>query len=135
MAGLPHAELEMVMIAKHLCGVATDLSLRAILTRARASSGGHESDGSGGGEIGGERGERRRSDDDPAERDMDPGKGFVAARHGVAGVCVASCCHHCCDWDDYVAKGYTSGDAISLVKSHTHFGDDFKLQITVTALP
>jgi len=51
-----------VLIAKHLCGVATDLALRALT-------------------------------------DLDA-RSAVSSR----GLCMATCCHHACQWNDYVGR-------------------------------
>jgi hypothetical protein len=88
-----NTKLPIVAVAKHLCGVATDLGLRSLLTTrnsqpAASSLPNGEVEGGGGG--GG---------------DDWPGKSIKTNELNVAGVCIATCCHHCCSWDDYVAKG------------------------------
>ena len=52
-----------VGVAKHLCGLATDLTLRSFLTTG-------------------------------------------AGAPGVHGAAIATCCHHRCSWDDYVARNF-----------------------------
>ncbi|CAA7398548.1 unnamed protein product [Spirodela intermedia] len=61
-------------IGKHLCGPATDLTLRCCL----------------------------RGDDD----DDDRSSGAAAAQ--LSGLAVATCCHHLCQWDQYINKPYLS---------------------------
>lgn len=69
-----------VAVAKHLCGVATDLGLRSLLTT--------------------------RTTQAPVSSDDWPGIGNEDQDLNVAGVCIATCCHHCCNWTDFVAKGF-----------------------------
>jgi len=77
-----------VAVAKHLCGVATDLGLRSLLTTINSQP---TASSLPSGEVGG--------------GDNWPGKSIRTTELNVAGVCIATCCHHCCSWDDYVAKG------------------------------
>jgi tRNA:m4X modification enzyme len=58
-----------VLVAKHLCGLATDITLRSLesLQLSAASS----------------------SESSPTEESF-------------YGVCIATCCHHACDWRDYI---------------------------------
>lgn len=63
-----------VLVAKHLCGVATDLALRSLQPLFATSDTSNtstttSSSGSSSGDI---------------------------------GVAIATCCHHCCNWNDYV---------------------------------
>lgn len=86
------AAVEVVAVAKHLCGAATDLGLRSLLcnnkTYAERSSGGGS--------------------------DAWPGRTATTCQDPhVRGVCIATCCHHRCEWVDYVAKGWFQ-DALGL---------------------
>ena len=133
MAGLPHAGRPCVVVAKHLCGVATDLALRALLTRISISTGStdgarsHSSKSSTGGDAAGaggglaavgaggdlwpgrDAGARLSGTADATAAAAALATAGVAADLGVRGVCIATCCHHCCNWDDYVAKGFFLG--------------------------
>mmetsp|Transcript_13387 Transcript_13387/g.20132 ORF Transcript_13387/g.20132 Transcript_13387/m.20132 type:complete len:391 (+) Transcript_13387:36-1208(+) len=71
-------EGRVVLIAKHLCGLATDITLRSLSCFPVADDGSLPED--------------------------------------VQGVALATCCHHACSWEDYVAvdwlkdQGFTSDD-------------------------
>ncbi|CAM9849682.1 unnamed protein product, partial [Scytosiphon promiscuus] len=93
MAGLPSIVGEgddrpVVAVAKHLCGVATDLALRAMLTLPQQmetdSYIGSVASGSCGGDSGGRPTSSRR----------------------VGGVAIATCCHHACNWRDYAGREF-----------------------------
>ena len=73
------------MYGKHLCGAATDLTLKAACERALGCGGG--SGGGGGGKRGGE----RNSEGDSEE-------GEEKKKHTPIVVCTAMCCHHLCTW-------------------------------------
>lgn len=147
MAGLPHAQSRVVAVAKHLCGVATDLGLRALLT-CKNGVNGHTATGQEGTVQGGAptvteatasaaAPASTANDDNPDGCNDDwPGRGWVNNRRGrnggkglrststalsshatdttasaaevlgLQGVCIATCCHHCVKWDDYVARGF-----------------------------
>jgi tRNA:m4X modification enzyme len=60
-----------VLGAKHLCGVASDLALRSLV-----SFGSH-------------------------------------LATDVAGLGIATCCHHCCNWDDYVGRDFLASKGIT----------------------
>jgi len=84
-----------VAVAKHLCGVATDLGLRSLLNQGWEEEGGEE-------EV-----ESRKSKS--SEGDLWPGRSAAldpTGQFAVKGVCIACCCHHRCLWDSYVAKGW-----------------------------
>ena len=122
MSGLPFGDRRVVSVAKHLCGVATDLGLRALLTRkltaaAAAAAPGAEPTETARAAAAGVGGGGSSDDDDW------PGRGWAsspwptsaapqaraatgAEALGVQGVCVATCCHHCVTWRDYVARGF-----------------------------
>jgi len=60
-------EVGVVVLAKHLCGVATDLAIHSL---------------------------------------RDP---TLVAQKMPVGLAVASCCHHCCNWEDYSGRGWLAG--------------------------
>ncbi|XP_008835494.2 tRNA:m(4)X modification enzyme TRM13 homolog, partial [Nannospalax galili] len=98
---LREGKLPVVGIGKHLCGVATDLALQCLLETYAASYG--------------ERNEEplaKRIKNDKTEKEMN-----TLAKEGnersvpekqtpVAGIVIALCCHHRCDWRHYVGKEY-----------------------------
>jgi len=118
----------LVAVAKHLCGVATDLGLRALLTRSDGgSASGVEQrlkrnradvcDGGAGNAVGaankvegGNLDDYDNGDDDNGDDYDDdwPGRGRSALGSdlNLQGVCIATCCHHCCAWEDYVGRGW-----------------------------
>ncbi|CAM9650899.1 unnamed protein product [Ectocarpus sp. 4 AP-2014] len=95
MGGLPSLTADgddrpVVAVAKHLCGVATDLALRrdgAMLTLPP-------------------RRESRDADDDGYVGNGDPTAAPAAATTRVGGVAIATCCHHVCNWRDYVGRDF-----------------------------
>ncbi|CAM9972364.1 unnamed protein product, partial [Ectocarpus sp. 13 AM-2016] len=92
MGGLPSLTAEgddrpVVAVAKHLCGVATDLALRAMLTLPP-------------------RRESREADDGGHVGNGDPTAAPTAATTRVGGVAIATCCHHVCNWRDYVGRDF-----------------------------
>ena len=79
------ASASMALLGKHLCGSATDLSLRAAVTQLRLST----REGGEGGGGGGEQGMKKESGGE---------------KHSLSGIAVATCCHHCCSWSDFAGK-------------------------------
>ncbi|XP_066548369.1 tRNA:m(4)X modification enzyme TRM13 homolog [Amia ocellicauda] len=95
-----------VGIGKHLCGTATDLALRCLLESHPCNSEARDTEPSqkrlrlelpdgGSGEV--EEGQPSLAPDPSSE-----------ARKGlkVAGVAIALCCHHRCDWRHYVGREF-----------------------------
>uniref|UniRef100_K3WRJ6 tRNA:m(4)X modification enzyme TRM13 n=1 Tax=Globisporangium ultimum (strain ATCC 200006 / CBS 805.95 / DAOM BR144) TaxID=431595 RepID=K3WRJ6_GLOUD len=77
-------EKPVVCMSKHLCGVATDLSLRAITqTLSRSSNGNEQSQ---------------------AVETESASKPSVSPL--FQGLAVALCCHHVCTWEDYVNPAF-----------------------------
>ncbi|CAM9932359.1 unnamed protein product, partial [Chrysoparadoxa australica] len=101
--GLPDEQgpKSVVSIAKHLCGVATDFALRSLLTLASP-------DGS--------------TDGSTATDEEEHQKLPNVVEAGVGGCCIATCCHHVCNYDDYVNKafldtaGFSKGDFQTMCK-------------------
>eukprot|EP01047_Picozoa_sp_COSAG01_P050812 COSAG01_NODE_5174_length_4433_cov_2.338486_3_plen_139_part_00 len=92
----------MVAVSKHLCGVATDLTLRCLhhaASKPIVNPAPPPSDHGGGGGAGAGSGAGGAQPPDPAADDA-----IVTPVPLVHGVAVALCCHHCCSWDDYVGK-------------------------------
>jgi tRNA:m4X modification enzyme len=106
---LPHGK-GVVLIAKHLCGVGTDLALRALKTLAPVT----------------QRGTCSTADTDTDATTVDGGSSAAAltesfaAMHGIAGVALATCCHHCCNLQDAVGHefmtecGFTKQDVAAV---------------------
>ncbi|CAN0531832.1 unnamed protein product, partial [Ectocarpus sp. 12 AP-2014] len=100
MGGLPSLTAEgddrpVVAVAKHLCGVATDLALRRDggATDGETSREKHQAgrrDAHDGGHVGND----------------DPTAAPAAATTRVGGVAIATCCHHVCNWRDYVGRDF-----------------------------
>jgi tRNA:m4X modification enzyme len=109
---LPHGK-GVVLIAKHLCGVGTDLALRALKTLAPVTQ---YNDCT------------TTIDTDTADttttRDSSSSAASTetsfASKHGIAGVALATCCHHCCDLQDAVGRefmttcGFTRQDVAAI---------------------
>ena len=66
-----------VLISKHLCGAATCLGLRSVVSMKKA---------------------RQQSGEDDKKEG--------ASESSVLGMCLATCCHHACTWNDYVNKEF-----------------------------
>nr|XP_004664003.2 tRNA:m(4)X modification enzyme TRM13 homolog isoform X1 [Jaculus jaculus] len=98
---LREGTLPVVGIGKHLCGVATDLALRCLVETYAASF-----------EQRNEEPLAKRIKNDKTEKEIN-----TLAKEGnetnvpqkwnpVAGIVIALCCHHRCDWRHYVGKDY-----------------------------
>lgn len=98
---LREGRLPVVGIGKHLCGVATDVALRCLVETYAASF--EEKD---------EEPLAKRIKNDKTEKESN-----TLAKEGsekdvpetwtpVAGIVIALCCHHRCDWRHYVGKEY-----------------------------
>ncbi|XP_036309201.1 tRNA:m(4)X modification enzyme TRM13 homolog isoform X2 [Pipistrellus kuhlii] len=110
---LSREKLPVVGIGKHLCGAATDLALRCLVETYGASR-----------EEGREEPSAKRIRNDKADRSLD-----AAAEDGgdsseaeawapVAGIVVALCCHHRCDWRHYVGKDYFRAQGLGAREFH-----------------
>lgn len=135
MSGLPHAKSKVVAVAKHLCGVATDLGLRALLTRNYGHAASRQKGSTQEGALPANTATAAASsatvstanaNNSHADSDAWPGRGWAKRKRngnsgdpssfspasgaadvlGLHGVCIATCCHHCVKWEDYVARGF-----------------------------
>ncbi|KAM9242436.1 tRNA:m(4)X modification enzyme TRM13 homolog [Dugong dugon] len=106
-------KLPVVGIGKHLCGVATDLALRCLLETYAASC-----------EERNEEPLAKRMKNDKTETEIN-----TLAKEGseknvpekwtpVAGIVIALCCHHRCDWRHYVGKEYFRALGLGAVEFH-----------------
>ena len=75
-----------VAVSKHLCGVATDLTLRCL----------HNASGAGGAGGGG-----GAAPPDAAAPQAEPPRPVQ-----VGGIAIALCCHHCMNWTDFVGRDF-----------------------------
>ncbi|XP_071421845.1 tRNA:m(4)X modification enzyme TRM13 homolog [Pithys albifrons albifrons] len=107
---LEKTKLPVVGIGKHLCGAATDLALRCLVeSYTTCCDGGNE--------------------EPAAKRSRTPVTGAApdtAADHGkntedpkpVAGIVIALCCHHKCDWTHYVGREFFKSVGLGPVEFH-----------------
>ena len=73
------ADKDVIVVAKHLCGCATDMTLRSMSNLIRSS--------------------KENSVDSP--------------RNIARGIAIATCCHHACNWNDYVGKSFLIAQGFS----------------------
>ncbi|XP_032118841.1 tRNA:m(4)X modification enzyme TRM13 homolog isoform X2 [Sapajus apella] len=110
---LREGKLPVVGIGKHLCGVATDLALRCLVETYAASF-----------EERNEEPLAKRIKNDKTEKEI-----YTLAKEGneknvpekwnpVAGIVIALCCHHRCDWRHYVGKEYFRALGLGAVEFH-----------------
>ncbi|OBS58050.1 hypothetical protein A6R68_10827 [Neotoma lepida] len=98
---LREGRLPVVGIGKHLCGVATDLALRCLVETYAASF-----------EERNEEPLAKRVKNDKTEKESNTlskegnEKNIPETWTPVAGIVIALCCHHRCDWRHYVGKEY-----------------------------
>ncbi|MEJ1270900.1 tRNA methyltransferase 13 [Cricetulus griseus] len=98
---LQEGRLPVVGIGKHLCGVATDLALRCLVETYAASF-----------EERNEEPLAKRVKNDKTEKESNilfkegNEKNIPEMWTPVAGIVIALCCHHRCDWRHYVGKEY-----------------------------
>ncbi|KAM6219235.1 tRNA:m(4)X modification enzyme TRM13 homolog [Rhynchocyon petersi] len=106
-------KLPVVGIGKHLCGVATDLALRCLVETYAASF-----------EERSEEPLAKRIKNDKTETEIN-----TLAKEGneknvpekwtpVAGIVIALCCHHRCDWRHYVGKEYFRALGLGAIEFH-----------------
>ncbi|KAM4873413.1 tRNA:m(4)X modification enzyme TRM13 homolog [Thomomys bottae] len=110
---LREGKLPVVGIGKHLCGVATDLALRCLVETYAAC---YE-----------ERNEEplaKRIKNDKTENEIntlakEENENNVPEKWTpVAGIVIALCCHHRCDWRHYVGKEYFRTLGLGAVEFH-----------------
>ena len=75
---------DLVLTGKHLCGSATDLSLRSLFPEY--------------------------------EKNIERNTENIKTRPTPTGVCVATCCHHRCEWGSYVNRGFIAEQGFSEVE-------------------
>lgn len=110
---LSREKLPVVGIGKHLCGVATDLALRCLVETCGASCEGRN-----------EEPLAKRMKNDKADKGRNTpaeeggGDEVPATQTPVAGIVVALCCHHRCDWRHYVGKEYFRALGLGALEFH-----------------
>uniref|UniRef100_U3F1R8 tRNA:m(4)X modification enzyme TRM13 n=1 Tax=Callithrix jacchus TaxID=9483 RepID=U3F1R8_CALJA len=110
---LREGKLPVVGIGKHLCGVATDLALRCLVETYAASF-----------EERNEEPLAKRIKNDKTEKEIYPltkegsEKNVPEKWNPVAGIVIALCCHHRCDWRHYVGKEYFRALGLGAVEFH-----------------
>lgn len=106
-------KLPVVGIGKHLCGVATDLTLRCLVETYSASC-----------EERNEEPLAKRIKNDKTEKEINPlakeaNENAVPEKWTpVAGIVIALCCHHRCDWRHYVGKEYFKTLGLGALEFH-----------------
>ncbi|XP_036907231.1 tRNA:m(4)X modification enzyme TRM13 homolog isoform X4 [Sturnira hondurensis] len=110
---LSREKLPVVGIGKHLCGVATDLALRCLVGACGAR-----------GEEGNEEPAAKRMKNDTADRETpavaeEGSYGTVPEQCSpVAGIVIALCCHHRCDWRHYVGREHFRALGLGALEFH-----------------
>ncbi|NXX43689.1 TRM13 enzyme, partial [Tricholaema leucomelas] len=107
---LEKKKLPVVGIGKHLCGAATDLALRCLVESYTACCHG--------------------ANEEPAPKRSRSDKAEVASNSSsdkecnkddckpVAGIVIALCCHHKCDWTHYVGREFFKSVGLGPVEFH-----------------
>ncbi|NXL90262.1 TRM13 enzyme, partial [Alectura lathami] len=94
---LEKKKLPVVGIGKHLCGAATDLALRCLVENyATCCDGENEEPAPKRPKNAKTEGASNSSTDNERNKDFKP----------VAGIVIALCCHHKCDWTHYVGREF-----------------------------
>ncbi|XP_008695885.1 tRNA:m(4)X modification enzyme TRM13 homolog isoform X2 [Ursus americanus] len=110
---LSKEKLPVVGIGKHLCGVATDLALRCLVETYAASC-----------EERNEEPLAKRIKNDKTEKEINTlakegnEKNVAEKWSPVAGIVIALCCHHRCDWRHYVGTEYFRALGLGAVEFH-----------------
>ncbi|XP_053325954.1 tRNA:m(4)X modification enzyme TRM13 homolog [Spea bombifrons] len=89
---LVQKQLPVIGIGKHLCGAGTDLALRCLM-QAHSSP------------LGEPQCKRSRMNPD-ASNCAKEDKSVPSQQNPVAGIVIALCCHHRCDWQHYVGREF-----------------------------
>ncbi|CAI5931805.1 unnamed protein product [Closterium sp. NIES-65] len=113
LAALPSLEgRPLVAISKHLCGPATDLALRCCLNASQTSQPSQP------GQLGqlGHQGQPieeshlNQGQQEPSQQGQQGQQGQPSQERQqgtrLAGLAIATCCHHLCDWDSYVNPAF-----------------------------
>ncbi|ELV10509.1 tRNA guanosine-2'-O-methyltransferase TRM13 like protein [Tupaia chinensis] len=110
---LKEGKLPVVGIGKHLCGVATDLALRCLIETYAANC-----------EERNEEPLAKRVKNDKTDTEINSlakegnEKNVPEKWTPVAGIVIALCCHHRCDWRHYVGKEYFRALGLGALEFH-----------------
>ncbi|KAM8780183.1 tRNA:m(4)X modification enzyme TRM13 homolog isoform 3-T3 [Rhynchonycteris naso] len=110
---LSREKLPVVGIGKHLCGAATDLALRCLVETYGASF-----------EERNEEPSAKRMKNNKTDEEMNTmaqegsGNNIPEKWTPVAGIVIALCCHHRCDWRHYVGRDYFRARGLGAVEFH-----------------
>ncbi|XP_053806260.1 tRNA:m(4)X modification enzyme TRM13 homolog isoform X2 [Vidua chalybeata] len=107
---LEKKKLPVVGIGKHLCGAATDLALRCLVESYTTCCDGEDEEPAP---------KRCRA----AQTELAPHKSAgnestTEDRKPVAGIVIALCCHHKCDWTHYVGREFFKSVGLGPVEFH-----------------
>ncbi|KFO94716.1 tRNA:m(4)X modification enzyme TRM13, partial [Buceros rhinoceros silvestris] len=107
---LEKKKLPVVGIGKHLCGAATDLALRCLVESYTACCDGENEDPAP---------KRSRIDKtEVASKNAAENESDKDDRKPVAGIVIALCCHHKCDWTHYVGREFFKSVGLGPVEFH-----------------
>ncbi|OXB81503.1 UNVERIFIED_CONTAM: hypothetical protein H355_004409 [Colinus virginianus] len=109
---LEKKKLPVVGIGKHLCGAATDLALRC-LVESYATCCNEESE-----EPAPKRPKNKAEGASNSSNDDDDSKRNKEDFKPVAGIVIALCCHHKCDWTHYVGREFFRSVGLGPVEFH-----------------
>ncbi|NXN11810.1 TRM13 enzyme, partial [Indicator maculatus] len=107
---LEKKKLPVVGIGKHLCGAATDLALRCLVESYTACCDGADEEPA-----------PKRSKSDEAEEASNSPSAKECNQDDckpVAGIVIALCCHHKCDWTHYVGREFFRSVGLGPVEFH-----------------
>ncbi|NXP69653.1 TRM13 enzyme, partial [Ramphastos sulfuratus] len=107
---LEKKKLPVVGIGKHLCGAATDLALRCLVESYTACCHGENEEPA-----------PKRSRSDEAEMASNSYSDKECNKDDckpVAGIVIALCCHHKCDWTHYVGREFFKSVGLGPVEFH-----------------
>ncbi|NXI55970.1 TRM13 enzyme, partial [Chloroceryle aenea] len=107
---LEKKKLPVVGIGKHLCGAATDLALRCLIESYTACCDGESEEPAP---------KRSRTDKtEVASNNSADNEGNKEDCKPVAGIVIALCCHHKCDWTHYVGREFFTSVGLGPVEFH-----------------
>ncbi|NXG23759.1 TRM13 enzyme, partial [Grallaria varia] len=107
---LEKTKLPVVGIGKHLCGAATDLALRCLVESYTTCCDGENEEPAA-------KRSRTAATGVAPDTAADNGK-YTEDRKPVAGIVIALCCHHKCDWTHYVGREFFKSVGLGPVEFH-----------------
>ncbi|XP_066209724.1 tRNA:m(4)X modification enzyme TRM13 homolog [Saccopteryx leptura] len=109
---LSREKLPVVGIGKHLCGEATDLALRCLVETYGASCEERNEEPSA------KRIKNKTDEEMNTMAQEGSGNNVLGKWTPVAGIVIALCCHHRCDWRHYVGRDYFRARGLGAVEFH-----------------